>query len=114
MLTLLYTLGFLTLTIPIPYWAIFSFIIRVFLLKRLSTIALNIDDAALQATSATHMILLAMHPPDDIDQLFICRHPIFHVEKEYGMWVHVDVAYAGAVCVCPEFRRFLNVIAWGS
>ncbi|CAN6327655.1 unnamed protein product [Urochloa humidicola] len=25
----------------------------------------------------------------------------------HGMWVHVDAAYAGAACVCPEFRHVI-------
>ncbi|KAF5824131.1 putative carboxy-lyase [Helianthus annuus] len=24
------------------------------------------------------------------------------------MWVHVDAAYAGSACICPEFRHFLD------
>ncbi|KAJ8446052.1 hypothetical protein Cgig2_017554 [Carnegiea gigantea] len=30
------------------------------------------------------------------------------VAKEYNMWVHVDAAYAGSICICPEFRRVIN------
>ncbi|KAK9936869.1 hypothetical protein M0R45_013691 [Rubus argutus] len=30
------------------------------------------------------------------------------VAKDYGMWVHVDAAYAGSACICPEFRHFLD------
>ncbi|XP_050245118.1 tyrosine decarboxylase-like [Quercus robur] len=30
------------------------------------------------------------------------------VAKDYGMWVHVDAAYAGSACICPEFRHFIN------
>ena len=30
------------------------------------------------------------------------------VAAEYGMWVHVDAAYAGSVCICPEFRHFID------
>ncbi|MBA0758827.1 hypothetical protein Gotri_021791, partial [Gossypium trilobum] len=30
------------------------------------------------------------------------------VAKEHGMWVHVDAAYAGSACICPEFRHHLN------
>ncbi|EFJ13869.1 hypothetical protein SELMODRAFT_121532 [Selaginella moellendorffii] len=30
------------------------------------------------------------------------------IAKEYGMWFHVDAAYAGNACICPEFRHFLN------
>ncbi|PON82323.1 Aromatic-L-amino-acid decarboxylase [Trema orientale] len=34
--------------------------------------------------------------------------PIAEVAKEYGMWVHVDAAYAGSACICPEFRHFID------
>ncbi|KAM5587567.1 phenylacetaldehyde synthase-like [Rosa sericea] len=30
------------------------------------------------------------------------------VAKDYGIWVHVDAAYAGSVCICPEFRHFIE------
>ncbi|PKA66030.1 Tyrosine/DOPA decarboxylase 2 [Apostasia shenzhenica] len=33
---------------------------------------------------------------------------IVGVAAEHGMWVHVDAAYAGSVCICPEFRHFIN------
>ena len=29
------------------------------------------------------------------------------VAKDYGMWVHVDAAYARSACICPEFRHFM-------
>ncbi|XP_051124858.1 tyrosine decarboxylase-like [Andrographis paniculata] len=34
--------------------------------------------------------------------------PLCHVAEEYGMWVHVDAAYAGSACICPEYRHFLD------
>ncbi|KAK9088460.1 hypothetical protein Scep_027542 [Stephania cephalantha] len=34
--------------------------------------------------------------------------PICEVAKEYDMWVHVDAAYAGSACICPEFRHFID------
>ncbi|CAI9773292.1 unnamed protein product [Fraxinus pennsylvanica] len=34
--------------------------------------------------------------------------PLCEVAKEYGMWVHVDAAYAGSACICPEYRHFLD------
>ncbi|GFQ05131.1 tyrosine/dopa decarboxylase 1 [Phtheirospermum japonicum] len=34
--------------------------------------------------------------------------PLCEVAKEYGLWVHVDAAYTGSVCICPEYRHFLN------
>lgn len=30
------------------------------------------------------------------------------VANDYGMWVHVDAAYAGSSCICPEFRHFID------
>ncbi|KAK2981134.1 hypothetical protein RJ640_024837 [Escallonia rubra] len=36
--------------------------------------------------------------------------PFCDVAKEYGIWVHVDAAYAGGTCICAEFRHFLDGI----
>ncbi|KAL9661096.1 hypothetical protein QQ045_025916 [Rhodiola kirilowii] len=30
------------------------------------------------------------------------------VAENYGVWVHVDAAYAGSACICPEFRNYLE------
>ncbi|KAF3786709.1 Tyrosine/DOPA decarboxylase 1 [Nymphaea thermarum] len=30
------------------------------------------------------------------------------VAKRYGAWLHVDAAYAGSACICPEFRHHLD------
>ncbi|KAK1260738.1 Aromatic-L-amino-acid decarboxylase [Acorus gramineus] len=30
------------------------------------------------------------------------------VARDYGVWVHVDAAYAGSACICPEFRQYLD------
>lgn len=30
------------------------------------------------------------------------------IAQQNGIWVHVDAAYAGSVCICPEFRHFLD------
>ncbi|XP_068668787.1 tryptophan decarboxylase TDC2-like [Aristolochia californica] len=30
------------------------------------------------------------------------------VAAEFGAWVHVDAAYAGSACICPEFRPYLD------
>ncbi|KAL8113259.1 tyrosine decarboxylase 1 [Apium graveolens] len=30
------------------------------------------------------------------------------VAKKYDLWVHVDAAYAGSACICPEFRQYLD------
>ncbi|KAH0735650.1 hypothetical protein KY285_011364 [Solanum tuberosum] len=32
------------------------------------------------------------------------------ITKDYGIWVHVDAAYAGGACICPEFQHFLDGI----
>ncbi|XP_059450479.1 tryptophan decarboxylase TDC2-like [Corylus avellana] len=32
------------------------------------------------------------------------------VASEYGMWMHVDAAYGGSACICPEFRHYLDGI----
>ncbi|KAG1365403.1 putative Tryptophan decarboxylase TDC2 [Cocos nucifera] len=34
--------------------------------------------------------------------------PISEVAAEFVAWVHVDAAYAGSACVCPEFRQYLD------
>lgn len=36
--------------------------------------------------------------------------PLAEVANEYGIWIHVDAAYAGSACICPEFRHYLNGI----
>ncbi|KAJ7570760.1 hypothetical protein O6H91_01G133900 [Diphasiastrum complanatum] len=30
------------------------------------------------------------------------------IAKEYGLWFHVDAAYAGSACICPEYRHHLD------
>ncbi|XP_031499470.1 tryptophan decarboxylase TDC2-like [Nymphaea colorata] len=30
------------------------------------------------------------------------------VAAEFGAWFHVDAAYAGSACICPEFRPYLD------
>ncbi|XP_065875577.1 tryptophan decarboxylase TDC1-like [Euphorbia lathyris] len=32
------------------------------------------------------------------------------VANHYHIWMHVDAAYAGSACICPEFRHYLNGI----
>ncbi|RZC50552.1 hypothetical protein C5167_018974, partial [Papaver somniferum] len=34
--------------------------------------------------------------------------PLCEVAKMYGIWVHVDAAYAGSACICPEVRHFID------
>ena len=28
--------------------------------------------------------------------------------QSYGMWFHVDAAYAGSACLCPEYRQYID------
>ncbi|WCJ37647.1 Tyrosine decarboxylase [Euphorbia peplus] len=37
-------------------------------------------------------------------------HSLADVANRYHIWVHVDAAYAGSACICPEFRDYLNGI----
>lgn len=30
------------------------------------------------------------------------------IAQEHAMWLHVDAAYAGSACVCPELRHYLD------
>ncbi|KAI8008317.1 Tryptophan decarboxylase TDC1 [Camellia lanceoleosa] len=30
------------------------------------------------------------------------------VVVDYGVWLHVDAAYGGSACICPEFWHYLN------
>uniref|UniRef100_A0ACD6A4G8 Uncharacterized protein n=1 Tax=Avena sativa TaxID=4498 RepID=A0ACD6A4G8_AVESA len=34
--------------------------------------------------------------------------PVAEVAAKYSAWVHVDAAYAGSACICPEFRHHLD------
>ncbi|KAJ0018613.1 hypothetical protein Pint_11019 [Pistacia integerrima] len=34
--------------------------------------------------------------------------PLCKIAKKHSIWVHVDAAYAGSACICPEFRHFLD------
>ncbi|XP_021900924.1 aromatic-L-amino-acid decarboxylase-like [Carica papaya] len=34
--------------------------------------------------------------------------PLADVANAYGVWVHVDAAYSGSACICPEFRHYLD------
>ncbi|KAL5799124.1 hypothetical protein ACOSQ2_003944 [Xanthoceras sorbifolium] len=30
------------------------------------------------------------------------------ISREYKIWFHIDAAYAGSACICPEFRPYLD------
>nr|AEY82396.1 tryptophan decarboxylase [Tabernaemontana elegans] len=32
------------------------------------------------------------------------------IANEFDIWIHVDAAYAGSACICPEFRHYLDGI----
>ncbi|KAF7845108.1 tyrosine decarboxylase 1-like [Senna tora] len=34
--------------------------------------------------------------------------PLCDVANKYDIWVHVDAAYTGGICICPEFRHFID------
>nr|XP_023908710.1 tyrosine decarboxylase 1-like [Quercus suber] len=36
--------------------------------------------------------------------------PLCEVAKDFGIWVHIDAAYAGSALICPEFRHFIDGI----
>ncbi|KAG7011298.1 Tyrosine decarboxylase 1, partial [Cucurbita argyrosperma subsp. argyrosperma] len=31
-----------------------------------------------------------------------------NIAKRYEMWFHIDAAYAGSACICPEYRQYIN------
>ncbi|KAL5712096.1 hypothetical protein ACHQM5_014300 [Ranunculus cassubicifolius] len=35
-------------------------------------------------------------------------HELGTIAKGHDMWFHIDAAYAGSACVCPEYRHYLN------
>ncbi|XP_074269474.1 tyrosine decarboxylase 1-like [Silene latifolia] len=35
-------------------------------------------------------------------------HGLGLVARAYGTWLHVDAAYAGSACICPEYRHYLD------
>nr|TKS09672.1 hypothetical protein D5086_0000090850 [Populus alba] len=30
------------------------------------------------------------------------------IARKYNLWFHIDAAYAGSACICPEFRHYLD------
>jgi glutamate/tyrosine decarboxylase-like PLP-dependent enzyme len=42
------------------------------------------------------------------DEISHCGWVIYWWWQEYGMWYHIDAAYVGNTCICPEFRHYLN------
>jgi aromatic-L-amino-acid/L-tryptophan decarboxylase len=33
---------------------------------------------------------------------------VVEVAREFGLWVHVDAAYGGSACVCPDFQHYFR------
>ncbi|KAK2970081.1 hypothetical protein RJ640_006554 [Escallonia rubra] len=60
--------------------------------------------------SRTNSLVLMLHRRDYLSSSTAVDPlgPLCDVAKEYGIWVHVDAAYAGGACICPEFRHFLD------
>jgi len=34
--------------------------------------------------------------------------------EKYDIWMHIDAAYAGSACICPEFRHILNGVEYAT
>uniref|UniRef100_A0A6N2NFR7 Tyrosine decarboxylase n=1 Tax=Salix viminalis TaxID=40686 RepID=A0A6N2NFR7_SALVM len=41
--------------------------------------------------------------------LFLCA-TVGTTALKYNLWFHIDAAYAGSACICPEFRHYLDGI----
>ncbi|KQK16481.1 hypothetical protein BRADI_1g28960v3 [Brachypodium distachyon] len=35
-------------------------------------------------------------------------HELGQIAQAHDMWFHIDAAYAGSACICPEYRKYLN------
>ncbi|KAE9595772.1 hypothetical protein Lal_00030764 [Lupinus albus] len=69
----------------------------------LSTILLDVENGLIPCFLCATVGTTATAAIDPVRSL--CN-----VAKDYGIWVHVDAAYAGAVCICPEFRYCIDGI----
>ncbi|KAL8265489.1 hypothetical protein R6Q59_023619 [Mikania micrantha] len=49
-------------------------------------------------------LTLGTTPTTAVDPLLI----LSEIAQRYHIWTHVDAAYAGSACICPEFRHFLD------
>ncbi|XP_027337609.1 tyrosine decarboxylase 1-like [Abrus precatorius] len=67
----------------------------------LSTVLLDVEKGLIPCFLCATVGTTAIAAIDPIGSL--CN-----VAKDYGIWVHVDAAYAGSVCICPEFRYCIN------
>jgi aromatic-L-amino-acid/L-tryptophan decarboxylase len=32
--------------------------------------------------------------------------------QKYNIWMHVDAAFVGSSCICPEFRKYMNGVEY--
>ncbi|KAK7275316.1 hypothetical protein RIF29_16429 [Crotalaria pallida] len=67
----------------------------------LSTILLDVENGLIPCYLCANVGATATAAIDPVGTL--CN-----VAKDYGIWVHVDAAYAGAACICPEFRYCID------
>ncbi|KAK7292796.1 hypothetical protein RJT34_15650 [Clitoria ternatea] len=67
----------------------------------LSTILLDVKNGLIPCFLCATVGTTAMATVDPVG-------PLCKVAKEYGIWVHVDAAYAGSACICPEFRYCID------
>ncbi|OMO94328.1 Pyridoxal phosphate-dependent decarboxylase [Corchorus capsularis] len=72
-------------------------------------------DKALDAVGFHNMHKLVVYASDQTHSTFAkvtvdSIRPLADVAKEHGLWVHVDAAYTGSACICPEFRHHLDGI----
>ncbi|KAL5771899.1 hypothetical protein ACOSP7_011510 [Xanthoceras sorbifolium] len=68
-----------------------------------ATINLDIEDGLIPLFLCTTIGTTGITAVDPIQ-------PLCDVAKRYGVWIHIDAAYAGSACICPEFRHFLDGI----
>lgn len=68
-----------------------------------STICKNVEDGLIPLYLCA---TVGMTSTTTVDPLV----PLCDVAKDYGIWVHVDAAYARSLCICPEFHHFIDGI----
>ncbi|RDY00983.1 Tyrosine/DOPA decarboxylase 2, partial [Mucuna pruriens] len=67
----------------------------------LSTILLDVENGLIPCFLCATVGTTAIATIDPVG-------PLCSVAKDYGIWVHVDAAYAGSACICPEFRYCID------
>lgn len=69
----------------------------------ISTILLDVENGLVPCFLCATIGTTSTNATDPISLL--CN-----VAKDYDIWVHVDAAYAGPICICPEFRHYIDGI----